>query len=190
MGSPPGKAQSKRLIGLKAIAEYLQRSERTVCRYVAQYELPVERVGGLLEADSAELEKWRQGEHKNSKQYDIQERLNKAMSGGMNRHLDNGKPGGRWEMFVPYNLKDLQQHLEFFFEPEMTWDNYGREWHIDHVRPLSLFLFTSPKSAQFQKAWALNNLMPRWATTKIARKHASSQIGNINKGNSILPRGR
>ena len=59
MAEPSEKQQINRLIGLKAIAEYLGRSERTVCRYIARHSLPVVRVGGLLETTTEELDKWR-----------------------------------------------------------------------------------------------------------------------------------
>jgi len=54
------------------------------------------------------------------------------------------KAGRRWESLVGYVLKDLMEHLESQFDDKMNWDNYGTYWHVDHIRPRSLFKYTSP----------------------------------------------
>lgn len=33
----------------------------------------------------------------------------------------------------------LKIHLESRFRSGMTWENYGKVWHIDHIKPLSKF---------------------------------------------------
>jgi len=60
-----------------------------------------------------------------------------------------------------YSLEELMQHLEKQFTNGMTWDNYG-QWHVDHIRPMSSFNFTSPDEPEFKACWALNNLQPLW----------------------------
>jgi hypothetical protein len=44
----------------------------------------------------------------------------------------------------------------------MSWEN-RKEWHIDHIRPMAAFKFTSTKDAGFRKCFALSNLQPLWA---------------------------
>jgi hypothetical protein len=52
-------------------------------------------------------------------------------------------------------------HLEAQFEPWMTWDNYGfYGWHIDHIKPLASFKYSTPDDPQFKAAWSLKNLRP------------------------------
>jgi len=63
-------------------------------------------------------------------------------------------------------------------------ENYGKVWHIDHNIPLDVFDLTNLE--EFRKACHYTNLYPRWATTKIARDHGSTSIGNIDKGNKII----
>jgi len=60
-----------------------------------------------------------------------------------------------------YTIEELMQHLEKQFTDGMTWDNYG-QWHVDHIRPMSSFNFTSPDDPEFKECWALNNLQPLW----------------------------
>ena len=52
-------------------------------------------------------------------------------------------------------------HLETQFKPGMTWENYGSEWHIDHIKPLCLFDLTDKE--QFKEAANYKNSQPLWA---------------------------
>src|SRR3546814_14741028 len=84
------------------------------------------------------------------------------MSAGVKSSRGDGKNGRSWETLVGYTVADLMAHLERQFLPGMSWDNRG-EWHIDHIRTLCSFEFTSPDDPQFREAWALTNLRPLWA---------------------------
>lgn len=68
-----------------------------------------------------------------------------------------------WEDLVGYTKEELVKHLETRFEEGMTWENYGSEWHIDHIKPISSFNITSLECEEFKKCWELNNLQPLWA---------------------------
>lgn len=60
---------------------------------------------------------------------------------------NGGKKGLSFLKFVDYDMKTLQGHLEFLFEPWMNWSNWGRyqptvwddnvqktwTWQIDHI---------------------------------------------------------
>lgn len=62
---------------------------------------------------------------------------------------------------------DLRAHLESLFQPGMTWDNYGKTWHVDHIKPCALFDFTDPQ--QVRDCFQLSNLQPLWATENIRK---------------------
>lgn len=68
-----------------------------------------------------------------------------------------------------YTVWELVRHIERQFHPGMTWENYG-EWHIDHVIPLSLFVFDSADHPGFKAAWALANLRPLWAEDNLKKR--------------------
>ena len=53
---------------------------------------------------------------------------------------------------------ELKIHLESKFKLEMTWDNYGEVWHIDHIEPL--FKFDLSNSDQLREACNYKNLQP------------------------------
>lgn len=85
-------------------------------------------------------------------------RLQRAVSLAVWRVLKKGQ-GKREPTFLSlgYAPEQLVRHLERQFAPEMTWENYGVYWQIDHIRPLREFDTTK---AGVREAWALSNLRP------------------------------
>jgi hypothetical protein len=64
-------------------------------------------------------------------------------------------------------LELLRSHLESKFSPEMTWENYGARWHVDHIRPISHFDITSADGAR--AANHFTNLQPLWAGENLSK---------------------
>jgi hypothetical protein len=102
---------------------------------------------------------------------DIAYRLNGSMSSGMRHSLkkNNISKGNRcWEKLAGYTGVELKSHLESLFNSGMGWDNYG-EWQIDHIIPLSFFVYTDVENSEFKYAWSLDNLQPLWAKDNIRK---------------------
>ena len=57
---------------------------------------------------------------------------------------------------------ELVIYLESKFLPGMSWDNRGKVWHIDHIRPLASFDLTDVE--QQRVACHYTNLQPLWAS--------------------------
>lgn len=76
--------------------------------------------------------------------------------------------------FLPYSIEELKIHLENQFTEQMSWENYGIYWHIDHIYPQSLLPYTSMEDDNFKRCWSLDNLRPLNA------------IENIKKSNRII----
>ena len=67
----------------------------------------------------------------------------------------------------------LHNHIESLFLPGMSWEN-RREWHIDHVVPLSWFPLKEDPSLLFVAShWT--NLQPLWGTEN--RKKGDRYMG-------------
>ena len=71
---------------------------------------------------------------------------------------------------LKYSPENLIEHLESKFKDNMTWDNYG-EWHVDHIKPISLFQITEIGDNEFMSCWSLENLQPLWGEENIRKSN-------------------
>ena len=97
----------------------------------------------------------------------------------MNSHLRYlGIPKhGRTYGGTDYTPEELKEHLESQFTDGMSWDNM-KDWHIDHIRPVSSFNFTTTECEDFKKCWALNNLQPLWSKDNLSKGNKWDGITN------------
>lgn len=69
-------------------------------------------------------------------------------------------------------IEEFKEYLESKFLKGMTWNNWSyKGWHIDHIRPLSLFNLQDRQ--QFLAACHYTNMQPMWS------------LDNHKKGNRI-----
>ena len=85
----------------------------------------------------------------------------------LERVFNNWK-GGREkaEQLHGYTYEQLKHHIESQFKEGMSWDNRS-EWHIDHIKPVSVFIkegVTDPAIIN-----ALSNLQPLWAHENLSK---------------------
>jgi hypothetical protein len=64
-----------------------------------------------------------------------------------------------WD-FLPYSVQELRNHLEAQFDENMSWENYGLYWSIDHIIPQSLFDIKELGDEAMLSCWSLKNLRP------------------------------
>jgi hypothetical protein len=77
---------------------------------------------------------------------------------------------GHYFEILKYSPKNLIEHLENNFKDGMTWDSYG-EWHVDHIKPISLFNILEIGDDEFMSCWSLNNLQPLWGEDNIRKSN-------------------
>lgn len=73
--------------------------------------------------------------------------------------------------YIGCNQNDLRIHLERQFTAKMTWKNYGKYWHVDHIIPCAAFDHADEK--QIAVCWHFTNLRP------LAAKENSAKSGKI-----------
>lgn len=143
--------------GKKRKKQWLQGNPEYLKQYIRRPEVKAHR---------REYQKRLRGEN-------LKFRLDQNMCNFIRQSLKGKKAGRKWEILVGYSLKDLMSHLEKQFDDKMNWDNYGSYWWVDHIKPRSLFKYTTTEEPEFKECWALKNLQPL------------EKIANIKKGNSF-----
>ena len=89
-------------------------------------------------------------------------RLRRSISscvGNVLRRFEKVKSGPTFEK-LPFTKEQLWEHLEKKFDENMTWDNYGSYWHLDHIIPQAALPYDSMEHPNFKKCWDLKNLQP------------------------------
>lgn len=79
------------------------------------------------------------------------------------------KANRHWETLVGFTVDQLKAHLEKQFTPDMSWENYGSYWSIDHIIPIAAFNFATPEDIDFKRCWALKNLRPLEAKENMSK---------------------
>jgi hypothetical protein len=83
--------------------------------------------------------------------------------------VGSSKAGQSTTRHLPYTMDELRTHLESLFTPEMSWDNHGSYWHLDHIIPQAALPYDSMEHPNFIKCWALSNLQPLPASENISK---------------------
>jgi hypothetical protein len=68
------------------------------------------------------------------------------------------KKTSKSEDLLGYTRKELKEHLEKQFTPEMNWQNHGGVWHVDHIIPVIYFVRNGITDLKVINA--LSNLRP------------------------------
>lgn len=78
------------------------------------------------------------------------------------------------------SIEELKIYLEQQFKSEMTWENHGVIWEIDHIKPCISFDLSLEEEQK--QCFHYTNLQPLFKTTQIAKKYGYiDEIGNRNK---------
>lgn len=82
------------------------------------------------------------------------------------------------------SIEDFHNYIESKFKPEMSWDNQGKVWEIDHIKPCSKFNLENEEDQK--QCFNFSNLQPLFKTTKIAKSFGYNEIGNRNKSTQYV----
>jgi len=156
---------------------YRQENKEKIKLYRQENKEKINEQNKLYRQENKEkVSRWRKRSYEENK-------INRVMSAAICSALKKrnlSKNNSSWIKLVDYTLEELKQHLEKQFEPWMNWDNHGlyekdkQKWHIDHIKPQSLFEIKTAGDEEFKKCWALENLRPLEA------------IENMSKGAKLL----
>jgi hypothetical protein len=69
------------------------------------------------------------------------------------------------EEYIGCTIEFLKEHIEKQFKDQMTWENYGSYWHIDHIIPLGL----ATTESELMQLLHYTNLQPLEASANILK---------------------
>lgn len=93
-------------------------------------------------------------------------RMANSMRRSIRRYLDAGQKGEMSSFeIIGCSKDDLRKHLESKFRDGMTWQNYGKHWHIDHIVPL----ISAKSSDEIKRLCHWINLQPLTAFENISK---------------------
>lgn len=156
-------------------AKYYQKNLEKIKERSAKYrqensEKEKERKAKYRQENSEKIKeyhaKYERERYKNDENFRIRSILRVRLSQALKSQ--SAKKSKRTLELVGCRIDELWEHLENQFKDGMTRQNLG-EWHIDHIKPCSLFDLTDPE--QQKECHNYKNLQPLWA------------IDNIKKGN-------
>jgi hypothetical protein len=126
--------------------------------------------------------KYRKKEYTQKYNKDIKWTLSRNIRIRLNQALKNNFKSGKTLELLGCPLTELKLYLEQQFLPEMTWENHGEIWEIDHTKPCASFDLTDIE--QQKECFHYTNLQPLFKTTEIAESLGyKNYIGNRNKIN-------
>lgn len=97
----------------------------------------------------------------------LHRRLGQRLRGRLNKAVKrSGKGSASAVRDLGMSIPEFKDYLADKFLPGMTWENYGL-WHIDHIRPLSLFDLTDDE--QIRAAIHYSNMQPLWGPDNIRK---------------------
>ncbi len=119
----------------------------------------------------ARVNRWRKEnvEYARAISADAQERRRSTAWGRINNRIwpilhfavrRNSPRQSYYTIALGYSWAELRTHIEKQFTAEMTWENWGSVWELDHIKPLSSFRYTSLDDPLFKECWCLSNLRP------------------------------
>jgi hypothetical protein len=78
------------------------------------------------------------------------------------------------QVYLGCTLDEFKQWIESKWVRGMSWDNYGRAWHIDHLVPQSYF--DCSKEEELRRCFHFTNLRPLWARKNMRR---GAKVGHV-----------
>ena len=106
--------------------------------------------------------------HRKNQSSNIDYRIKRAIRARLYTALKNGYKKESSILYLGCDLSTFKKYISNKFTEGMSWDNYG-DWHIDHIKPLSLFDLSNED--EIKKAQHYTNLQPLWAKENILKSN-------------------
>jgi hypothetical protein len=158
--------------GNEMCREYKKRNKEKISEYNKKYKLDhkeeVKEYNHNYNKDNREKIQLRQNiQHKERRKVDpnyklrtnLGKRLYKAIKSKTNKTND----------LLGTDIDTIKKWIEYNFYGDMTWENYGSLWHVDHVIPCSMFDLKKDENQIICFNWT--NLRPLYAIDNLVKNN-------------------
>jgi hypothetical protein len=97
----------------------------------------------------------------------IQARIRDTLRKRLGQALKNRKAGLKTLVLLGCSMDDFMLYLESKFKRGMSWENYGKMWHLDHIMPCAIFDLTKPE--HIKVCFHFSNLRPLRARANFSK---------------------
>jgi hypothetical protein len=145
--------------------------EKNKIEYYNNREQNLKRKAEWAKENKEQVTKYNRSYCNNRYAIDSNFRLRVNLRNRLRLALKNYKKSNSTINLTGCSLEFLKHHLSEKFENGMNWDNYGKEWCVDHIKPCCSFDLSN--NADQIKCFHYSNLQPLW------------NIENLKKGSSL-----
>lgn len=106
-------------------------------------------------------------------EYKLRQRLRSRLTSSLKKYGKVPFKERNIHLLIGCSLAELRLHLEGLFKDDMTWENHGKLWHIDHKKPCSLFNLIDIEEQR--KCFHFSNLQPLYAIENLKKNAKYSE---------------
>ena len=110
------------------------QKEKQRDEYTGEYH--ANRLKNLPQSEKDKMKNYRTERARNVRKNNTEQRLKEATRARIYNSIKDGKDRNT-EEYIGCSITEYKQHIESQFTSEMTWNNWGSYWEIDHIIPLS-----------------------------------------------------
>jgi hypothetical protein len=154
----------------------------TICDrlfFIKEYGVPKNIIGRTKKESLKSMKNLREHNSANNKiRSGLRSKINLLIKKGHSYKFDS------FNNLIGCSKIKFKEHLEKLFYDNITWDNYGKLWHVDHIMPC--FMFDLLNEDEVRKCFHYTNLRPLLAHENLSRPrnrayYLDSYIELINK---------
>lgn len=100
-------------------------------------------------------------------EYKLRRRLRSRLTTALKKYLKVPFKERNINLLIGCSLAELRKYLESQFKDDMNWNNHGKLWHIDHIKPCRLFNLSDIEEQR--RCFNYRNLQPLYAQENLKK---------------------
>jgi len=101
--------------------------------------------------------------------YKLKHNLRSSISGNLRKRNPTNIKNDNTIKYVGCDIDFFKKWIEYNFDENMTWENHGKYWHLDHIKPCASFDLTLQE--EIYKCYNWTNYRPCEKTTNIIKSN-------------------